>query len=319
MPIASSARFCCEALSRGSALDGLCGAALVHSVFRSVLNLQVEGTDILVALTGPEGAVLPHAIALCEPPDFTCLPVVVGTPGALTDTTLELGSSGGLSVSLVGSVTKPRAALAPIGRVGHAWHALVERLMSEQDQRSTALRIACLGTAQSSSPMGEGLAQKARGLGASTLAVVKSPESESTRATLDASVSMLVGAGEGLTPSGDDFLCGFLAAAECSMPARRAIDGLAALRRAVEASLLRTTAISRSLLLCAVRGHFPDPLLAAADALAEDCKVQALAALDRLLDFGHSSGADLATGFLYGVGLFGDTWKEAACCTSSVT
>jgi len=56
--------------------------------------------------------------------------------------------------------------------------------------------------------------------------------------------------------------------------------------------------ISASLLRWALLGHWPDPLVDLAEALAEDPVPQSVLALEALCALGHTSGADLATGFL---------------------
>jgi hypothetical protein len=116
-------------------------------------------------------------------------------------------------------------------------------------------------------------------------------------AALFRAVASLVGMGAGLTPSGDDFLSGFMAALRVS--GRHTL--LSALGEAVEVNIDATSEISASLLRCAVAGHWPRPLADLADALAAENGPEALRALDRLCGLGHSSGADLATGFLFGL------------------
>jgi hypothetical protein len=105
-----------------------------------------------------------------------------------------------------------------------------------------------------------------------------------------------MGLGVGLTPSGDDFLCGFMAAARACSP-----ELIPVLAAATEAGLHRTSRISGSLIRCAARGFWPAPLVNLAEALAGDRVPDALVALGDLGRLGHSSGADLATGFLFGL------------------
>ena len=118
-------------------------------------------------------------------------------------------------------------------------------------------------------------------------------------------VSALLGAGRGLTPCGDDFLCGFLAAARAALPAG-ALQRLALQRiddtmcSSIRENIAATGDISATLLLLAVRGFWPGPLAALAQGLAVGDRSGALVALDELCAFGHSSGADIATGFLTG-------------------
>lgn len=96
-------------------------------------------------------------------------------------------------------------------------------------------------------------------------------------------VEALLGRGSGLTPVGDDVLCGYLAARPGHPPAVVAeVERLA--RR-------RTTALSAALLACAADGEV---LPEYAD-LVRELAAPAVA-LDRLVAVGHTSGAGLALG-----------------------
>ena len=64
-----------------------------------------------------------------------------------------------------------------------------------------------------------------------------------------AAVRDLVGRGEGLTPYGDDVLCGWLAAHRAHAVPTPVVD------RAVRAALPATTRLSAALLTCALRGE----------------------------------------------------------------
>ena len=110
-------------------------------------------------------------------------------------------------------------------------------------------------------------------------------------------VSSLIGLGPGLTPSGDDFLCGFMAAV-CARDDQKLFASLA---HDIEDNLARTGEISSSMLRWMLLGYWPDPLLDLAEAIAEDREEEAWDAFYRLCDIGHSSGADLAAGFLSGL------------------
>jgi hypothetical protein len=100
----------------------------------------------------------------------------------------------------------------------------------------------------------------------------------------------LVGLGPGLTPSGDDILCGALLAS-------RAWGGpLAPLSEAVADATLRTPLLSAALLRHAVRGECVPQALAFLRALSGDGVLEP--ALRELLAVGHHSGGDLARGVL---------------------
>jgi hypothetical protein len=110
-----------------------------------------------------------------------------------------------------------------------------------------------------------------------------------------AAVTSLLGAGPGLTPSGDDVLAGFLVGA-----AAFGLDATA-LREAVAVQApARTTALSAALLWHAVRGECIDELAGLAAVLtSQRCGAeQAGRAVSRLLSVGHTSGAALAFGLV---------------------
>jgi hypothetical protein len=101
------------------------------------------------------------------------------------------------------------------------------------------------------------------------------------------SVAAFIGHGEGLTPLGDDVVCGWLALHRAVGVATPAVDD--ALRRLLD----RTTALSASLLDCALHGEVADPV---ADHLRALGSPQEAATRHRLTRLGHTSGRGLAHG-----------------------
>ena len=104
------------------------------------------------------------------------------------------------------------------------------------------------------------------------------------------------GLGVGLTPSGDDFVCGYLHARH--LASRLGIRPFE--RRELPAALCTGgDVLTRSFLRCAIAGAVSEPvqallyLLCARPAAQELC-----AALERVLRMGETSGADWATGLL---------------------
>lgn len=100
----------------------------------------------------------------------------------------------------------------------------------------------------------------------------------------------LIGAGSGLTPSGDDFLLGMLFALKATR--HRRVDDLAA---AITALLDRTTTISRAMLYYGCRGQFGEQLLA----LTTPTNISLNHRLLRVAEYGHSSGHDMLTGLFF--------------------
>ena len=141
--------------------------------------------------------------------------------------------------------------------------------------------------------------------------------------------SLLQGVGYGLTPSGDDFLCGAMYAlhfaSACGLApedmrgAGDADDGRAAdsvhgagavnaLALAIEAGLSRSAFMSRTFLRDALAGRWPRRLRDAVESLGRDGGEYASirSAVLRALQHGASSGADLLSGFILIALCFGE-------------
>jgi len=117
----------------------------------------------------------------------------------------------------------------------------------------------------------------------------------------------LVGVGNGLTPGGDDIIAGTMVGLRAS--GRTVL--LQQVRRALGADIAeRTTAVSVDLLRLAAAGQAGTEALAVLGALhgarpgiSGTSHLDVLdSAVDKLLSIGHTSGADLATGMLLGLG-----------------
>ena len=289
------------------------GTALrVHSVFPSTVNLEVEGSEWLVALSGPMGAVYPHAVALARPEDFGNWGLAVGSRACLLGGSLCLqGQAHNMVVDLRQALRLPLRTVPSIARLGGAHHACAMRLAEIQANAGCDLRMDGLWRpGRVTTALGAGLGRAALALGAAAQAFGRSPggdlaagrraghdEGEAPPA-LGRSVAALLGLGAGLTPSGDDFLCGFLAAARTCGRSRGLPN---ALKDAVEKNIRRTSQISASMVRCAIRNFWPMPLVDLAEALAGECENEAVKALKELCGLGHCSGSDIATGFLFGL------------------
>ena len=109
---------------------------------------------------------------------------------------------------------------------------------------------------------------------------------------LRAVVRRLVGSGPGLTPSGDDVLCGVLLGL-------RLLGRAAELPRVWEAVVPRlasTTTLGAALLVEALQGFAVPPVISLGQALAAGDEGRVRRALEDVLAIGHSSGADLLAG-----------------------
>jgi hypothetical protein len=109
---------------------------------------------------------------------------------------------------------------------------------------------------------------------------------------VEPAVAALVGAGLGLTPSGDDALCGVLLGLR--------LAGRPALRRALWAAVAprlgSTTSLSAALLTESAEGYAVPPVGRLVEALAAGDHAGVRAATVQVRAIGHTSGADLLGG-----------------------
>ena len=113
-------------------------------------------------------------------------------------------------------------------------------------------------------------------------------------------LSKLIGLGTGLTPCGDDFLCGVLAGLHMMKnTVCYTSEFTDALTRTIKHNLTNTNDISRAFLLCAVRGQFSQAVLDLADVKQNDL-TEDVSFLSRSFHaIGHSSGIDTLCGVLF--------------------
>ncbi|MCB7305991.1 DUF2877 domain-containing protein [Bariatricus massiliensis] len=109
-------------------------------------------------------------------------------------------------------------------------------------------------------------------------------------------LALLLGLGIGLTPSGDDFLCGVLAGLNFTgnhwHPFSRALQST------LRAHLSDTNDISRTFLSCALHSYFSYAVITLPQAASPEEILTAFEAI------GHSSGIDTLCGIYYGISLF---------------
>ena len=123
-------------------------------------------------------------------------------------------------------------------------------------------------------------------------------------AALSASIETLLGAGGGLTPSGDDFLTGFFL---CHIRLSQSLGilhefTLLALDEVIRRAREKTTTISINRLQATRRGWAEDIFLSLLDHLFDPDRVPMPENLpQKLLNFGHSSGVDTLVGINFAI------------------
>jgi hypothetical protein len=228
----------------------------VHSVFAQAVNVRL-GTGSMLSLHGPGVLRAPFAVALARWP----LPARP-RPGTLV------------------TVFRGQLRLGP-ARIGWSDAAWVDtRVAADPGARTALARVA------SALPDGP-----PPGLGAAAgIAALAAAIAGGDAAGFLAQALGLVGLGEGLTPAGDDCLCGVLAALHrCASPI---LDDARVAGTLAEAARTRTTDLGREFLLHAIGSRFAEPLL---DLVSGDPR-RAEAGVRALRTFGASSGADTLAG-----------------------
>ncbi|WP_158562822.1 DUF2877 domain-containing protein [Marinitenerispora sediminis] len=241
-------------------------------MFRSAVYLEVEDPrrPAVIALLASDAVRLPNGIVLAEPQSaepFACVAV---------STQVRVGR---LSVVF----DRPAGPLSV--RVGRWWRPPAPRPAgpSREGRAASARGVAELAAL---------LAGVSGGLPAGAAAPLATAVDDPDRAALVC--ERLLGLGPGLTPSGDDLLCGALLAVRALGGPDRTDVLAAAVRRARSA----TTALSAALLEHAARGEGCPQAVGLVEAVTGHRAVApALAALRAV---GHTSGTDLALGVLAG-------------------
>jgi hypothetical protein len=303
----------------GSAFPAPPFDCVVHSVFRSALNLRVSGFPHLCTLVSSLEKAHPLAAALAagEAGDtvFSDWGLAPGNRGSCFGSVLSFAGTAAPAVRFpaapapsVGERMPPADAGSPAVRRRLA--AAEAALESLQREAGAALRYAELsGREEPRGAFGRRFAAAARALAAGLSAA--EGEGGLSGEGADGLLRPLIGFGEGLTPTGDDFVVGFLgalharAAAGCGSPARLSLGG--AVLRAASAAPEATNAISAAFLASAAGGRFSAALVSFAASVADPARPgsEIAASLRRLGSFGHSSGLDGASGFLFGFSAFG--------------
>ena len=279
---------------------------VVHSEFRSVLNIATEGA--LIAVAAPSAGRLPNGVAADMGPDFRRLGIRAGM-------VVEHGP-GTLSIDEAGVVIDLSRTEAWSPRLAHPTEGTTESVRRWRARASAIRRLAATVTAGRAGagrglgplvgPWPEGsrgdLADRARPVMSGLRKAVRDRNGEAAATMARA----LIGLGPGLTPSGDDALVGVAAA--CHALGSPVSGFLADALVDVDA---RTTAIAASYLRHAGRGEFAERIhVLLADLLGSD--VSRIEPVVRaFVNWGASSGTDCLVGVLLGLDAVADTGAAA--------
>jgi hypothetical protein len=269
----------------------------VHSVFRRACNIEMR-TGELVTLLALEFGNLPCGIR-CAPPDGSF------------DGRLRRGQT----ATIEGAVLHvPAARLCVDLSRAPVWHCdsfAIDVRDSAAVRALAALRATLCGHTPKGgfapllfTPVGARtpLERSIAGRLIETLPVLENALARRDPEEFAAGLARIIGVGVGLTPSGDDFVVGLLAALRSRAGHEPGVDALLRqLASLLPPLTLGTHAISRQQLLDAIHGRFAQRLSEVLRALAQDGDVSEPAR--KALLSGHSSGADTLSGLLFGLSL----------------
>lgn len=254
----------------------------VHSIFSKALNIRTE-EDELISIVAAEKLNGPHRILLrlSEDEDFVTLEIREGmrVKGSRQEVKINRGR---LSVSLEKaerwSPEIKRGGSTPYSQIKDNLLSLKRRLLIERD--------------------GDIISQALRTRTQELITSVK----EKDLPKVSENVRRLIGFGEGLTPSGDDFLVGFVASLHF-------LDNSIfkyfsrEIRRSINLKKKRTTFLSEKFLEYACQGKFSETILNLIKTIFSEDREEVEEATKRCLNFGASSGRDTILGVLEGLSL----------------
>jgi hypothetical protein len=264
--------------------------AQVHSVFLRACNIETDSGELVTLLASNTGN-LPHGLRCASRNDLLHARLRQGQAVVLEGMALRIPAA-----DLVVDFSRAavwKGTLAAASPALRQLRELCDMLRSRAPDQGVA--PALFSSGNSDSPFGRALVARM------TQTLPKLAHATETRDAGQAvsALSALVGLGTGLTPAGDDFIVGYLAALWSRSYRER---GLAALLRALAVPVgqlsRHTNAISRQMLLDALGGHFAERLTGVVRCLCGGGEITSAAV--RLLEVGHSSGADSLCGLLFG-------------------
>jgi len=272
----------------------------VHSVYRRACNIELDDGTLITVL-GCEQTNLPHGIR-CELPEREVFQVWMRPGQAVAaDASLFRAFPGEFALDLRG---------AALWRCRLRGFAMDSQAKASPRALSAAQRVLrqcttgggfvplLLGDAARGSTLERAMQRRLReALPALSRASCALDCTAAARA-----LEQLAGLGPGLTPSGDDFIVGYLAALHARSSRETLLRSfLAGLAGAVTRLAAAANLISRQFMLNAVEGEFSEALAQVVLAAGAFDERRLGDSAVRLVRVGHSSGADSLAGLLFGL------------------
>jgi len=269
-------------------------AGRVHSVFRHACNIEADDGALVTLLSGELGNI-PRGV-LCsatEPMDFQTL-CTVGQGVELAAAELRIPGAGVAFDLSNAAVWRSEVNACAIDVCDGRTIGILFDLRAMLGEPSAAGGFAPLVASSSEpvSPLDRAMRRRLeRALPVLAGAIGRFDADRTVEA-----LALLIGLGPGLTPAGDDFIVGLLAALWSRHDCRAL---LAKLQEPLARLAATSHPISRQFLVDALEGEFCEPLSDLAIAISTLDRERASKAAQRVTRIGHTSGADALTGFLF--------------------
>jgi len=278
----------------------------VHSVFRRVINVRLGNGELLTVYTGSDEGAPPGAITVATPADFDFSHHI--SPSAAISCRAGILRIEGSSVSVDLRRARrcdPQTIEVRAGSVDKefrtSWQTAWQCLIAAG---GNAGLVVALNGRRSAGSLGAALAGRAR------ITLPRLLEAARTYNIDDAisAAARLVGAGPGLTPSGDDFLAGFLVGMRQAAQDKEQLAFTDAFSRELANLYGDSGDIPHAYFIHAAAGRVARPLATLAKSITDGGDQNAInTATIAALHIGHSSGADATFGLLCGLA----AWHEA--------
>jgi Protein of unknown function (DUF2877) len=276
------------------------GRGEVHSVFDRVINVMAPWGR-LVSLAAKEIDDAPWTVRV-ETSGWSGLGLQAGDPVFMDSRQFSIGTESGPTVLLPGAREWFAKRVDLEGLAAADFQLRADALASVLDARG--VRGGILEGATERNDFEEGIAAGLRTGREGLVAAIRSGDSGG----IGEAALRLIGLGPGLTPAGDDFLCGLALLA--SQPGSRLDAARGVLSDVVDRNAERTTELSWITLQETLKGRAREALLELLSQLfrgkAEDGAGLARrlrVPLDRVIGIGHTSGTDILCGLVAGLRL----------------
>lgn len=294
-----------QALSVGALVPTHHFSGTVHSVFHQACNVRLESHALLTILPSEKDNV-PHGIRLntASQPTFLDLLRVgqsVACRGGIlriggTDFSIDLRTARPWDFDLKGlhiDLRQPAQA--------HSWTVAWSELKTSRP-RNDPWKIMDVFTPSKRQFGNSAASECLLRSSAHTVPALLQATRDFQLEDVKASIRPLIGLGPGLTPSGDDFLVGYLAGLwSTAGNSSSRTQFLTALDRVLSETTLSTNDISCTYLRSSAKGHVSEPIAKLAQQLKRASNTSSVRTATRAaLQVGHTSGTDGVLGLLLG-------------------